>query len=112
MRALGDWPCSSEGEEEERVKTLTGINLRKALRLATDLGCTLRNPKATGDILITHPLLKKPIRVSGHRKDCPRVLSTALTRLLRTPAEQRRAVKRRTASRRSNAVALVTSLEE
>jgi len=65
------------------VKTLSGVNMRRALRLAADLGCDIRNRPGTGETVITHPLLPRPISVSTNRKDCPRSLSTALHHLRR-----------------------------
>jgi len=65
------------------LNTLTGINLRRALRLAIDLGCEIRQRNATGEIIVEHPLLNQRICVSARRKDCPRALSTALGSLRR-----------------------------
>jgi hypothetical protein len=65
------------------MKTLSGVNMRRAFRLAADLGCDIRNRPGTGETIITHPLFPRPIRVSANRKDCPRSLSTALNHLRR-----------------------------
>jgi hypothetical protein len=64
------------------LRALSGIDLRRALRLALDMGCHIRNRKGTGETVVTHPLWERPITVSTHRKDCPRILSTALARLM------------------------------
>jgi hypothetical protein len=69
---------------KSRPHTHSGIDLRKALARAQELGCDLRRPHATDDVIVSHPRFPRPIRVSTGRKDCPRALSTWLNRLTRT----------------------------
>jgi hypothetical protein len=58
-----------------------GVDLRKALRLAESLGCTIRQPHSTGDLAISHPRFPRSLRVSLGRKDSPRQLTCWLNRL-------------------------------
>ena len=58
-----------------------GCNLRKSLLAAERLGCTIEHRSGTGELFVRHPTLQKPLRVCGHRKDAPRVLTTFLQHL-------------------------------
>ena len=65
-----------------RVSTVTnGCDLWHALGVAARLGCTITRRRGTGELFVRHPSLPKPFRVSGHRKDAPRVLTVLLRRL-------------------------------
>jgi hypothetical protein len=59
-----------------------GCNLRAALQFARSRGCTVRPVRRTGELLISHPAEpSRRIRVSGHRKDTPRSLTSFLLKL-------------------------------
>lgn len=68
------------------MMTISGTNLRKALKMALDLGAQVKDRKGTGEKVLTHPLWGRPITVNARRKDCPRILTTALAHLLRDTA--------------------------
>jgi len=53
-------------------------NLREALELAEQLGCTVGPVRRTGEIRVSHPAIRKAVRLNGRRKDAPRSLVTLL----------------------------------
>lgn len=60
-----------------------GINLKRALKKAERLGCTITQGKG-GELKVSHP--SRPDRmftVSTCRRDCPRVLTTLIGQLER-----------------------------
>jgi len=59
----------------------SGMNLRDALNLARDLGCTVAWVHRTGEWRVSHPTWGKSMRVNSRRKDAPRALSTKLRHL-------------------------------
>ena len=65
-------------------KSLSGINLRDALVIAHQVGCQVEHRDGTGEIKINHPNWRKCVFVNVNRKDCPRVISSRLSRLLGT----------------------------
>ncbi len=64
-------------------RSITGSNLRPVLKMAEQLGFTVRAVDSSGDVLVSHPFFTRPLRVSIHRKDCPRALSNRVGQLLR-----------------------------
>lgn len=58
----------------------SGINLRKALKVATLLGARVEAVRATGEIRVSHPDFGR-VRVNGRRKDAPRALTGWLRQL-------------------------------
>ncbi len=64
-------------------RSLRGANLRRALAVAQSLGCTIRQPHATGDLVVSHPRLTRSVRVSRGRKDSPRGLTSLINRIRR-----------------------------
>jgi hypothetical protein len=65
------------------TRSLRGADLRKALAVARSLGCTIRQPHATGDLVVSHPRFARSVRVSPGRKDSPRLLTSLINRLRR-----------------------------
>jgi hypothetical protein len=61
----------------------SGDNLRPTLRWARQHGCRIVQPPATGDIVVSHPLSRKRVRINGRRKDAQRRLTTFLRQLAR-----------------------------
>ena len=61
----------------------TGLNLLKAIKAARHEGATLEYVRKSGEYRFRHPLMPKPCRVDGHRKDAPRHLSVWLRQLAR-----------------------------
>lgn len=68
--------------------TLSGQNLRSVLDRARRLGCTV-SYNAQGEVVVSHPAWPRRMRVSGHRRDAPRSLTSLLDRLLRTAPQDR-----------------------
>lgn len=60
----------------------TGMALKKALRIAQNLGCVVHTVKRSGEVRIYHTEKKKRINVNHRRKSAPRVLTTFLTQLI------------------------------
>jgi hypothetical protein len=50
-----------------------GANLRVVVRAARHLGADVRRFRRTGEIRFYHPSMGWMARVSGHRKDAPRL---------------------------------------
>ena len=64
--------------------SLAGCNLRVALAEARRLDCTINHRRGTGELHIRHPhRAGEVIRISGHRKDAPRSLTSYLQQLAR-----------------------------
>jgi hypothetical protein len=61
-----------------RQGSLSGMNLRDALRLARLRGCRITPVKASGEIRVSHPKIPQPITINGRRKDCERRLTCFL----------------------------------
>lgn len=59
---------------------MANLNLRHALKLAHDAGCSIRNRKGTGETVISHPAGGR-VTVNHRRKDTPRAFVTFLRRL-------------------------------
>jgi hypothetical protein len=60
--------------------TFSGQNLREVLAEARRLGCAV-TPNAAGEWAVSHPTWPRRVRVSGHRRDAPRSLTSLLIRL-------------------------------
>jgi hypothetical protein len=62
---------------------MTGMDTRKALRLAKTLGCTIVAQKGTGEVRVMHPSWGRSIlvQVPSRRKDASKVFTTHLKRL-------------------------------
>jgi len=60
---------------------VSGLDLRKAKEWAHRLGATVEPVRKTGEYRFRHPVMPKPCRVNGHRKDAPRHLCVWLKRL-------------------------------
>lgn len=60
-----------------------GCNLRQALRSARSLGCRVRCPRRTGEVLVSHPAVPGSVRVNARRKDAPRALTGLLDEVCR-----------------------------
>lgn len=58
-----------------------GMNLKKALRAARRMGCTVYNVRRSGEVRILHPTTKKRINANRRKKDASRALTTFLTQL-------------------------------
>ena len=52
----------------------SGMNLDKAIDLASQLGCDVCPVRRTGELRFKHVLASRPCRVAGHRRDAPRHL--------------------------------------
>ena len=66
----------------------SGQNLREVLAEARRLGCTVvYNP--AGEWTVSHPTWPRRMRVSGHRRDAPRSLTTLVGRLARMAPQDR-----------------------
>ncbi|MDP9174567.1 MAG: hypothetical protein M3O30_11965 [Planctomycetota bacterium] len=66
------------------MKIASGINRRNALDIARSLGCDIAHLRRTGEVLVTHASLPRPIRLNNRRKDAARILTTTLRRLAAT----------------------------
>jgi hypothetical protein len=68
------------------VSIPTGINLRNALDIARNLGCSVECVRRTGEIRVSHPRMLKSYKAKHptRRKDCPMKLVV----WLRSAAEQ------------------------
>lgn len=62
------------------ARHLSGQNLREVLSEARRLGCLVAH-NAQGEILVTHQSWPRRMRVSGHRRDAPRSLTSLVARL-------------------------------
>jgi hypothetical protein len=62
-----------------------GMNLREALGVARRAGSRIRPLRRTGEIRVSHPMMKRSLRLSdpSRRKDATREFTTWLKRLLR-----------------------------
>lgn len=67
--------------------TYRGQNLRTVLDVARRLGCAVTT-NAQGEIVVTHPSWPKRMRVSAHRRDAPRSLTTLLGKLRTAPQDR------------------------
>lgn len=57
----------------------TGGNLRDSLRLAESLGCSVVKPRNNGgEYVVSHPGVRRKVRLNGRRKDTPRSLTSLL----------------------------------
>ncbi len=65
-----------------KLEIHSGMNLREALEVAEELGCTVRPRRGTGEFIVSHPRWGRTIRVSRGRRDCPRLLTVLLRQLL------------------------------
>ena len=66
----------------------TGMSLRKALELADRIGCWIRTPNRTGELIIGHDLALKPVRINARRKDAPRSLTSLFSSVNRQCANR------------------------
>ena len=62
---------------------VSGLDLLKAIERANHLGATVEDVRKTGEYRFRHPLMPKPCRVDGRRKDAPRHLCVWLRSLAR-----------------------------
>jgi hypothetical protein len=51
-----------------------GMSLKASLRVARWLGCFVRNPRKTGEVLVSHPRIDRPVRINNRRRDISRRL--------------------------------------
>jgi hypothetical protein len=59
-----------------------GCDLQVALRFARRHGCIVGPARRSGDVFVSHPAVPgRRLRVSGHRKDAPRSLTSFLLKL-------------------------------
>jgi hypothetical protein len=61
----------------------SGLDLHKAIEKAHRMGATIEDVRKTGEYRFRHPLMSKPCRVDGRRKDAPRHLCVWLRQLAR-----------------------------
>lgn len=66
------------------MKIASGINRRDAMDIARSLGCEVEQLRRTGEVLVTHASLPRPLRLNNRRKDAARILTTTLRRLAAT----------------------------
>jgi hypothetical protein len=64
----------------------SGMNLRKALQIARELGCALFKPNRTGEMVVSHPQVPHRVRIKATRCDSPRALTTFLRKVARVTA--------------------------
>jgi len=57
------------------------MSLRKALKLARKLGCTVHTVDRSGEIRISHAKMGRRINANNRKKDAPRALVSFLIRL-------------------------------
>jgi hypothetical protein len=57
---------------------LKQMNMRETIRLARQLGWTVEPCWRNGEIVFSHPLCLRPVRVNGRRKDTPRTVMTSI----------------------------------
>lgn len=55
-----------------------GINSRKAIECWVALGGHVEPFAGTGELCLRHPLIERPLRINGRRKDAPRSVTGAL----------------------------------
>lgn len=69
---------------------VSGLNLRKAMEKARRLGAIIESVPGTGEYRFRHPMMNRPCRVDGRRKDAPRHLCVWLRHLgrMRQPADE------------------------
>ena len=63
---------------EDHPKSLSGIDTRKAIRIAIELGCSVEHVRRTGEQRISHPRVARSVRFSGRHRDAGRQLTTFL----------------------------------
>lgn len=75
----------------ETIRIRRGMNLREALKAASDMGCAVNGVHGTGEVRITHPMMERKIVCNNRRKDAPRELTTRLAQLyIRLVQDQRK----------------------
>lgn len=62
-----------------RVTLRQGMDCKLAIKVAQTLGCMVK-PMA-GEVLITHPKFRRPVRINARKKDAPRILVAMLRKL-------------------------------
>lgn len=72
---------SSVRRRRRRAEIFPGMNLKKALRAARRMGCTVHNVRRSGEVRVFHPTVKKRINANRRKKDAPRALTTFLMQL-------------------------------
>jgi hypothetical protein len=68
----------SAQEPERKAESLSGINTRKAIRIALELGCSVEHVRRTGEQRVSHPGVARCVRFSARRRDAGRQLTTFL----------------------------------
>lgn len=63
------------------TEVFPGMNLKKALRAARRMGCTVHNVRRSGEVRVFHPNTKKRINANRRKKDASRALTTFLIQL-------------------------------
>jgi hypothetical protein len=63
---------------EARLRSLTGIDTRKAIRIAIELGCCVEHVRRTGEQRVSHPGIARRVRINARRRDAGRQLTTFL----------------------------------
>jgi len=66
-------------ETDMKEKVFTGMSLRKAIEFAYRIGCSVRHPNRTGELIIGHHLAVKSVRINARRKDAPRSLTSFIS---------------------------------
>ena len=64
-----------------------GMDLRKCLKAATQMGCEVGWPRRTGEVTVKHPKVDWSVRVNSRRKDSPRCLTAFLKEVARLLGE-------------------------
>ena len=66
---------------DKKLIVFHGMNLSVALGIAPMLGCEVRRPRRTGDVVVRHPRMGRSVRCNVRRKDAPRELTAYLLRV-------------------------------
>jgi len=69
-----------------RPKSLSGIDTRKAVQLAIELGCRVEHVRRTGEQRVSHPNVAHSVRFNGRRRDAGRRLTTFLRHVRELPS--------------------------
>ena len=72
---------SSVRRRRRETEVFPGMNLKKALRAARRMGCTVHNVRRSGEVRVFHPNTKKRINANRRKKDASRALTTFLIQL-------------------------------
>jgi hypothetical protein len=83
--SAGRIPEKASPKAASHPKSLSGIDTRKAVKLAIELGCRVEHVRRTGEQRVSHPNVAHSVRFNGRRRDAGRQLTTFLHHLRELP---------------------------